>query len=173
MSQNNHLGDQKLMKSPAHTQKEFIQTPSLQGTWFILLYCSLAFQLLSQCFSCLGAHNGEVRANPAEFSAIKQKHSCFSYLPATAVPIVSSISIPIKWRKVSTLHGVTFWEESSSTDAVLENMEKPGQVRQWDDWDMKCPPKSGCPEDRVPRVSNIQRQWTRLNMETLPTTSIG
>lgn len=29
---NNHLGDQKLLKSPAHAQKEFTKTPSLQGT---------------------------------------------------------------------------------------------------------------------------------------------
>lgn len=61
---------------------------------------------------------GEVWIHPTEFSAIEEKHSCFSYLPATAVPNVSSISIPIKCREVSTLHGVTFWKESSSTDAM-------------------------------------------------------
>lgn len=72
---------------------------------------------------------GEVWVHPTEFSAVEQKYSCFSYLPATAVPNVSSISIPIKCTKVSTLPGVTFWEESSPTNAVLENTEKPGEVR--------------------------------------------
>lgn len=63
----------------------------------------------------------EVWVHPAELSAIEQKYGCFSYLPATAVPNVSSISIPIKRTEVSTLPGVTFWKESSSANAVLES----------------------------------------------------
>lgn len=71
---------------------------------------------------------GEVWVHPTEFSAIEQKHGCFSYRPATAVPSVSSVSVPIKRPEVSTLPGVTFWKESSSTDAVLENTGKAGEV---------------------------------------------
>ena len=81
-----------------------------------------------EVFLCaLDPQTGEVWAHPTDFSEIEQKHSCFRYLPATAVPNVSSISIPIKCSEVSALLGVTFWEEPSSTNAMLEN-KKPGEV---------------------------------------------
>lgn len=57
-------------------------------------------------------------SHTTKFSTIEQKDGCFSYLLATAVPTVSSVSLPIKCREVTTLLGVTFWEVSSSTNAV-------------------------------------------------------
>lgn len=60
-------------------------------------------------------------SHTTKFSMIEQKYGCFSYIPATAVCIVSSITIPIKCREVSTLPRVTFWEVSPSTNTVLKN----------------------------------------------------
>ena len=83
---------------------------------------SLAFQLLGNIFSVhVSPQTGKVWVQTTKFSTVEQKHGCFSYLPAIAVPTVSSISTPIKCREVTTLHGVTFWEVSSSTNAVLKN----------------------------------------------------
>ena len=91
---------------------------------------SLAFQLLGNgFFLCMRVHRLEKMSgsHTTKFSTIEQKHGCFSYLPTIAALRVSSVSIPIKCREVTTLPRVTFWEESSSTNAVLKKQEETKQ----------------------------------------------
>ena len=66
-------------------------------------------------------------SHTTQLSAVEQEHSCLSDLPAGAVTLVSSVSVPVKGGEIPTLHWIALWEESSSTDAVLGGREKTQQ----------------------------------------------